>query len=198
MKWTIETGLVSREVIDVIDARYRSYLRGEVSELAICGEMVQMYQGLREPELRQAAKTFVEDRVEDHIFPEMLELVAALRADGTEIWAVSSTNDWVIEEGVRRFDIPPERVLAARVEIRNGVATRHLLDVPTDEGKVEALRRAGVEAPEIVFGNSIHDAAMLRIARRAYPVNPSPALLELSLRQQWPVYYPKSVREPAK
>lgn len=198
MKWTIETGLVSREVIDAIDARYRSYLRGEVSELAICGEMVQMYQGLREPELRQAAKTFVEDRVEDHIFPEMLELVAALRADGAEIWAVSSTNNWVIEEGVRRFDIPPERVLAARVEIRNGVATRHLLDVPTDEGKVEALRRAGVEAPEIVFGNSIHDAAMLRIARRAYPVNPSPALLELSLRQQWPVYYPKSVREPAK
>lgn len=33
MKWTIETGLVSREVIDAIDARYRSYLRGEVSTL---------------------------------------------------------------------------------------------------------------------------------------------------------------------
>ncbi len=56
MKWTIETGLVSREAADWIDSRYRLYLRGEVSELAICGEMVQMYQRLREDEMRRAAK----------------------------------------------------------------------------------------------------------------------------------------------
>ncbi len=48
MNWTIETGLVSREATDWIDARYRGYLRGEISEIAICGEMVQMYQRLCE------------------------------------------------------------------------------------------------------------------------------------------------------
>ena len=53
MKWSIETGLVSREAADWIDARYRAYHRNEVSEIAICGEMVQLYQGLREDELRQ-------------------------------------------------------------------------------------------------------------------------------------------------
>ena len=56
MKWTIETGLVSREATDWIDSRYRGYMKGEVSEIAICGEMVQMYQRLREDELRRAAK----------------------------------------------------------------------------------------------------------------------------------------------
>ncbi len=66
MTWTIETGLISREVTDAIDARYRMYLRGEVSELAICGEMVQMYQGLRESEMRKAAECvlFEADRAE--------------------------------------------------------------------------------------------------------------------------------------
>ena len=198
MKWTIETGLVSREVTDAIDLRYRSYLRGEVSELAICGEMVQMYQGLREPEMRQAAKAFFKDMIEANIFTEMRELVTELRAGGAEIWAVSSTNDWVVEEGVTRFGIPAERVLAARVRVRQGVVTNELIDVPTDEGKVEALLRAGVTSPDAVFGNSVHDAAMLAIGRRAFPVNASIALAEMSAQRQWPLFYPKAVREPAK
>ena len=40
--------MVSREMADWIDGRYRGYLKGEVSEVAICGEMVQMYERLRE------------------------------------------------------------------------------------------------------------------------------------------------------
>jgi len=193
MKWSIDTGLVSREAADWIDSRYRAYHRNEVSEIAICGEMVQLYQGLREDELRRAAREFFSARIERNIFPEMLELVNELRASGADIWAVSSTNDWVIEEGVQRFGIPANRVLSARAEIRNGVISDVLRDVPTDEGKVASLNRAGITAPGAVFGNSIHDAAMLEIAGRAFRVNPTPALLERSSREGWPVYYPASV-----
>jgi HAD superfamily phosphoserine phosphatase-like hydrolase len=194
MNWTIDTGVVSREAADWIDVRYRSYKRGEVSELAICGEMVQLYQGLREDEMRRAAKEFFASRIERNIFPEMLELVAELKDRGVDVWAVSSTNDWVIEEGVRRFGIPVDRVLAAEVEVRGGVVTDVIRDVPTDEGKVTSLARVGITAPDAVFGNSVHDAAMLAIARRAFPVNPAPALLERSAREGWAVYYPASVR----
>jgi HAD superfamily phosphoserine phosphatase-like hydrolase len=193
MNWTVETGLVSREATDWIDARYRGYLKGEVSEVAICGEMVQMYQRLREEEMRRAAAVFFESQVERNIFPEMRVLVEELRGNGTDIWAVSSTNNWVIEEGARRFGIPANRVLAARVAVKDGVVTDTLIDVPTDEGKVAALARAGVMAPDVVFGNSVHDAAMLTIARGAFPVNPTPALVERSAQEGWPVYYPGSV-----
>lgn len=193
MKWSIETGLVSRDAADWIDSRYRAYHRNEVSELAMCGEMVQLYQGLREDELRRAAREFFSTKVERNIFPEMLDLIEKLRAKGTNIWAVSSTNDWVIEEGVRRFGIPAERVLAARVEVKNGIITDVLHDVPTDEGKVASLNRSGVHMPDAVFGNSVHDAAMLAIARRAFPVNPTVALLERSGQEGWAVYYPASV-----
>jgi phosphoserine phosphatase len=193
MKWTVDTGLVSREAADWIDARYRAYNRGEVSEIAICGEMVQIYQGLREDELRRAARDFFASRIERNIFPEMLQLVNDLRANSVDIWAVSSTNDWVIEEGVKRFGIPANRVLAARVESKNGVVTDNLLDVPTDEGKVASLARMGIHEPHAVFGNSIHDAAMLAIARRAYPVNPTEGLLDRATKEGWAVYYPASV-----
>ncbi len=91
------------------------------------------------------------------------------------------------------LSIPANRVLAARVAIDNGLVTDTLLDVPTDEGKVSALHSVGLTAPDAVFGNSVHDAHMLAIGRRAFPVNPSPALLQRSAQEGWPVYYPASV-----
>lgn len=193
MRWTIETELVSREMTDWIHGRYQGYVRGEVSEATICGEMVAMYQGLREAELREAARTFFAKAIEPNLFPEMQALVGRLQERGTEIWAVSSTNDWVIEEGVTRFGIPADHVLAARVAIADGVVTGEVLDVPTDEGKVRALARMGMVKPDAVFGNSVHDAAMLAIARGAFPVNPTEALVERSGREGWAVYYPASV-----
>ncbi len=193
MRWTVETGLVSPERIAWLDGQYQGYLAGQVSELAICGEMVQVYAGLREQELRAAAATFFRMQIEPNIFPELRQLIGTLQEAGTDIWAVSSTNDWVIEEGVQRFGIAPNRVLSARVHVVDGLITDRLIDVPTDEGKVAALRRVGLPSPDAVFGNSVHDAAMLRIARRAFPVNPTPALLAESATAGWPIYFPASV-----
>lgn len=196
MRWTIERGVLSPEAIARLDVRYRGYLAGQVSELEICGEMVQIYAGLRDSEMRAAAAEYFSTQVERNIFPELLDLIRELQAAGTEIWAVSSTCDWVVEEGVRRFWIPPGRVLSARVEVVDGMVTDRLIEVPTDEGKVTALARVGIAAPDAVFGNSVHDAHMLAIARRAFPVSPSPELLERSAREGWAVYYPASVAPP--
>jgi phosphoserine phosphatase len=197
MHWTIDTALISPEQISWMNARYEGYKRGDVSELAICGEMVQVYRGLPVETLRRAAADFFRSYIEPNIFPEMAQLIAELQRNGCDIWAVSSTNDWVIEEGVRRFNIPANRVLAARVEASDGLITDRLIHVPTDEDKVEALRRVGItadiNAPDAVFGNSVHDAAMLTIARGAFPVNPSTDLLSRSAAEGWPVYYPASV-----
>jgi phosphoserine phosphatase len=193
MTWSIEAGLLSRNASDWIDARHRLYRHGQVSEEGICGEMVQVYAGLREDELHRAAARYFAAHIEPQIFPEMEALVADLHAAGTEIWAVSSTNNWVIEEGVRHFGIPPERVLAAEVRVQEGLIHSDLIDVPTDEGKANALRRAGVPAPTVVFGNSIHDAAMLEIAERAFPVNPTPGLVEVAAQRGWAVFYPEAV-----
>jgi phosphoserine phosphatase len=190
MLWSIEQGLVSRSTSDWVDARYRAYLDGQVSELDICGEMVQIYAGLRDQELRAAAAQFVAEFVPSRVFAEMAQLVAALRQAGVELWAVSSTNKWVVAEGVRAFGIPEERVLSAEVRIIDGLATSELVEVPTDESKASALRRAGVGHPDAAFGNSIHDLAMLEIARLPFPVNPSPGLIEAAVKNGWGHFRP--------
>lgn len=192
MAWSLEQGLVSRSMSDWIDTRYRAYMAATVSEAQMCGEMVQIYAGLREQELRSAAEQYVSQFVRRRVFAEMESLVGKLRQAGTELWAVSSTNKWVVSEGVRELGIPEERVLAAEVAVKDGVITDQIVDIPTDEGKAIALNRVGLAQPDAVFGNSIHDVAMLRIAVRAYPVNPSPALLEAAARFGWGYFRPQA------
>jgi phosphoserine phosphatase len=192
MVWSLEQGLVSRSTSDWIDTRHRAYRSGQVSEEEICGEMVQIYAGLRDQELRAAAAQYVKEFVHEHIFAEMADLVATLRKNGVELWAVSSTNRWVVAEGVRDFGIAEERVLAAEVRVTDGLITTEIVDVPTGPGKAVALKRVGLTAPDAVFGNSIHDLAMLEMARHPFPVNPSPALLETVAKNGWGYFRPDS------
>jgi phosphoserine phosphatase len=195
MVWTIEQGIVSRSTSDWMDTRYRAYLAGGVSEVQICGEMVQMYAGLRDDELRSAAARYFNEHIRPHIFSEIAALVAALRKANVELWAVSSTNKWVIAEGVRDFGIPEERIIAAEVKVANGMITSELVDVPTGPAKAAALRRAGLPRPDAVFGNSLHDLAMLEIAVHPFPVNPSLGLLEECAKRGWGYFRPSEVVE---
>jgi phosphoserine phosphatase len=191
MVWSLEQGLVSRSTSDWVDTRYRAYMAGKVSELQICGEMVQIYAGLQERELREAAAIYVREFVSGRVFAEVAALVATLRQAGVDLWAVSSTNKWVVAEGVREFGIAEDRVLAAEVRVAQGLISSEVLDVPTDQGKVDALKRVGLHFPDAVFGNSVHDLAMLKIARCAFPVNPSPALIEAAQKNGWGYFRPR-------
>ena len=90
MVWSLEQGLVSRSTSDWIDTRHRAYRAGQVTEEEICGEMVQIYAGLREQELREAATLYFKQFIHEHIFPEIATLMAKLRQAGVELWAVVS------------------------------------------------------------------------------------------------------------
>ena len=188
--WEARRGLISKAVADWALLRYAEYKLGKVDERTMCGEMVTLHAGIPVAEIESAAELFVEGEIEKRIFPAMKRLVNALATQGCEIWAVSSTNNWVIEAGVRRFGIPKERVLAASVVCENGIATDRLIRVPTDEGKAAAITDVIQRVPDAVFGNSIHDAAMLEMAKHAFAINPNPDLFNLAHRRGWPIYQP--------
>ncbi len=189
--WSLEQGLVSRSTSDWVDTRYRTYLAGMVSERDMCGEMVQIYAGLRDDELRAAAALYVREAVPSWIFPEMAALVDRLRRAGVELWAVSSTNKWVIVEALRAFGIGEDHVLAAEVRVAGGLISAEILDVPTDEDKAAALARVGLARPDAVFGNSIHDLAMLEAARHPFPVNPTAELMVAAAKNGWGYFMPR-------
>jgi len=129
--WELRRKVVSDEVITAIRARYADYRAGKVSEDDMCGEMVTLHRGLRESDVKRLAAQFFEENIARNIFPEMQELVGRLIEAGSEVWAVSSTNEWVIEAAMKHFGIPANRILAAAVEVKGGVITDRLTRIPS-------------------------------------------------------------------
>ena len=192
--WEIEQKLLPPDVSKSILDRYQEYLAGKVTEDEMCGEMVQIHRGIEERRIRQFAARFAQSNVILQIFPEMHHLVDALQKLGTEVWAVSSTNNWVIEEAVRGLGISPRRVLAVRVEIENGKATDRLGEMTSGPGKARALKRVLSRPLNVSFGNSIFDLAMLELAQNPIAVNPNRDLLEICEQRGWPFYQPSVVK----
>jgi phosphoserine phosphatase len=120
----------------------------------------------------------------------MRELVRRLHQHGCEIWAVSSSNEWVIRAAMKYFGIPADRILAAKVELEKGVATDRLLRVPCGPGKPQALREVAKKDIDAAFGNSRWDAEMLAMAKHAFAINPNPDLEALARKRGWTVYFP--------
>lgn len=192
--WEIERGLVTPDVARWAIQRYEEYKAGQVNEEQMCGEMVTMNRGVSHERLQQAAREFFDEVVSHRIFPELLDLTHRLAEQGCELWAVSSTNNWVVEAGAEGFGIPRERILAACVHIENGLASDRLIRVPTDELKAASIREVIGRPMEAVFGNSVHDHAMLELAKWPFCVNPNADLELIARKRGWPVYKPLPVR----
>ena len=190
--WEIEQRLLPRAVADWVIPRYADYKAGKVDEETMCGEMVTVHAGIEVSRIEAAAEKFIEEVIAPRIFPEMLELTARLREAGCILYAVSSTNQWVIGAGARRFGISPQNIFAACVEIENGKASNRLIRVPTDEGKARVVRELLKLTPDAVFGNSDHDVAMLQLARHAIAVSPNAALSALAIQHGWRTFWPAS------
>ena len=186
--WELEQGLVSKEVAEWARARYADYKAGQVAEEVMCGEMVTMQRGLREEVVQQAANTYFAQGIASNIFPEMHELVQRLRASRCDVWAVSSSCQWIIRSGMRSFGIPQNRILAAEVAVENGTVTDRLIRVPSGPGKPEAIRAVLKSAPDCAFGNAIWDREMLAMSKHPFAINPNPNLKEVALANGWTVY----------
>ena len=153
--------------------------------------MVAWHKGISVSTLEQAGERYFAERGEKNIFPEMQVLVARLLHDGCEIWAVSSTNEWVVRAGVARYGIRADHVLGVSLGSENGIVTERLIRVPTDEGKARAVREFVGEQVDMVFGNSMHDEAMLKLARHPYAINPNPDLKQIAQQRGWQIYQPE-------
>ena len=188
--WEIKRGVVSAEVGRAMCARYAEYKAGKVSEDDMCGEMVTMHQGMSDASLMDVATEFMTSHFPGRIFPEMKNLVHQLHENGCEIWAVSSSNEWLIRAGMKQFGIPDNRILAAKAELSNGVVTDKLVRIPSGPGKPKALQEVAGKEIDAAFGNSRWDVDMLAIAKHAFAVNPNPDLEAAARQRGWSLYFP--------
>jgi HAD superfamily phosphoserine phosphatase-like hydrolase len=194
--WELKRGLLSDEAARRLRGRYADYKAGKVSEEQMCGEMVTIHSGLAESDVLMAAKQFFDENFVKQIFPEMRELIHRLQGSGCDVWAVSSTNEWVIRAAMKHFGIDEKKILAAAVEIDGGRITDRLIRVPSGAGKPRAIREIVGKDPDAAFGNSRWDADMLAIARHAFAVNPNPDLEKKARENGWTVYWPERIQNP--
>ena len=185
-----EQKLVSEEIKSWARSRYAAYKAGQVAEDIMCGEMVTMHRGLQEEEVQQAADAYFAQAIAPNIFPEMRELVQRLRAAGCDVWAVSSSNQWIIRAGMTHFGIPQNRILAAEVAVQSGIITDRLIRVPSGPGKPAAIRSVLNSAPDCAFGNAIWDREMLAMSKHPFAINPNPDLKAIAIANGWTVYQP--------
>jgi phosphoserine phosphatase len=192
--WEIRNGVVPAEVGQAMRARYVEYKAGKVSEEDMCGEMVTMHKGMSDVVLMGAATEFMTRFFPGSVFSEMKELVRRLQEIGCDVWAVSSSNEWVIRAGMKQFGIAEDRILATKPELEEGLVTDRLVRIPSGLGKSQALREVVRKKVDVAFGNSGWDADMLAVAKHAFAVNPNPDL-EVTARQRgWTIYFPDGTR----
>jgi phosphoserine phosphatase len=193
--WELREGNIVDGALDrPLRERYAAYRRGEVDETTICGEMVTMHKGISELKLMNAAGRFFDEFFVSQIFPEMRKLVRRLQENSCEVWAVSSTNEWVIRAGMKHFGIPDNRILAAKVEVDGDLATDRLIRVPSGAGKPQALREVVGRGIDVALGNSRWDAEMLAMAEHAFAINPNPDLETTARERGWPIYFPEGTQ----
>ena len=194
--WELEHGLVADQIVEWARQRYADYKAGKVAEDVMCGEMVTMHRRLQEEVVQQACDAYFAQAIAPNIFPEMRELVQRLRASGCDVWAVSSSNQWIIRSGMRSFGISQNRILAAEVAVENGIITDRLIRVPSGPGKSEVIRSVLKSSPDSVpdcaFGNAIWDREMLAMSKHPFAINPNPDLKEIAIAKGWNVYQPQA------
>jgi HAD superfamily phosphoserine phosphatase-like hydrolase len=188
--WEIDKGVVSPEVARAMRDRYAEYKAGKVTEEDMCGEMVSMHNGLTETVMMTAAREFMSSAFPGRIFPEMMELVGRLQQQGCEIWAVSSSNEWIIRAGLEQFGIDADRILAAKAQMNGELVSESLVRVPSGPGKPKALREVVNREIDAAFGNSRWDTEMLMMAKHAFAVNPNPDLEAIARERGWTIYFP--------
>jgi phosphoserine phosphatase len=188
--WELKRGVLPDDVARWARTRYADYKAGKVSEEQMCGEMVTMHSGLAESEVQLAAKQYFDENFVSQIFPEMRELIRRLQRSGCDVWAVSSTNEWVIRAAMKYFGIDERKILASSGKIDGGRITNQLIRVPSGEGKPRAIRDVIAKDPDVAFGNSRWDADMLAIARHGFAVNPNPDLENMARERGWTIYWP--------
>ena len=191
--WGIETGLVPPDTGRWAKQRYSDYRVGRVSEEIMCGEMVTIHRGLSNDAVQKAADNYFEDILAEGIFPEMQALVHDLQRHGCEVWAVSSSNQWIIRSGMRHFGIPWNRILAAEVRVDGDTITDELIRVQIGPAKPAAINEVSARQPDATFGNSIWDKEMLEMAPRPFAINPRPELETIARTNGWRIYVPEHI-----
>lgn len=168
---------------EVASALYAAFNAETYPEDRAFAMMAWAFAGWLEEDVVAFAEQVLEARrIGARVRPELVRVLDWARSRGLGVFVVSASPRVIVERGVGRLGIAPDRVFAMTPAVRGGRVEPELCAPPTyGDGKIRALERALPSLPVLAaFGDSAYDAAMLRIARVPVAVSPSPKLVALA------------------
>jgi phosphatidylglycerophosphatase C len=181
-----EIGLTARGKSPTALARslYAAYAADRYPYGRVFAMMTWAFAGWHEDEVHAFAQRVLDDsRIEARIRPEMQRILAWAEARKVQVVVVSASPIAIVEAGAARLGAPVARSFAMTPAIGADRLLLPRLDglLVYGEGKVRALADAGITAPLLAaFGDSHHDAPMLRISRIPVAFTPSQRMLEIA------------------
>jgi phosphatidylglycerophosphatase C len=165
-------------------ALYAAYASDRYPHDRALAMMAWAFAGWHRDEVRAFAEQVLDEgRIEARIRPEMRRLLAWAEANGVPIYVASASPIAIVEAGVSRLGVTALRALAMTPAIDERGVLLPRIDGPivNGDGKIRALEAAGVNGTILgAFGDSRHDAPMLRAARVSVAVTPAPHLREIA------------------
>ena len=101
------------------------------------------------------------------MFPFQQSLIEWLRAQKVEVFVVSSSLKWVLDQALQAYNIPSQNIIGVQTKIQKGIITNQaILPAPIYKDKVPAFQahtKKGV-CPILVAGNTLADQALLEFS----------------------------------
>ncbi len=129
--------------------------------------LAQILDGFKLTEVQKWVKQFfTENPLKAFLFHKCT--IEFLHSKNIPVYIVSSSIQWVLEEALKKFNIPPHRIIGVRTIVQNGIITdQPVLPAPVHENKIKALheKTQGMN-PFLVSGNTPADLSLLEASSR--------------------------------
>jgi HAD superfamily phosphoserine phosphatase-like hydrolase len=127
------------------------------------------------------------------IRPEIQALIAAFQSASWDVWVVTASTPYLVEEAALRVGVGRNRVLGMRLVVADGIYTGSISGpICYGVGKVEEIMRSIGRLPDFAAGDTWTDLEMLQSAKQAMLVgNRKPKLTALALEAGWICHSPQ-------
>ncbi len=150
-----------------------------------CREFASRQEGFSLEEFKIQSRQVLE-KTPLQVFTFQKKLLKFLKEKEIFIYVVTASLKWLVEEAVKKYNLPIDKVLGMESHIENGKITSKLIEPLTyDLGKREALLQvAGPKKPLLAAGNSPSDLSLLNMAKISFVVNSADSKNENYISEQ--------------
>jgi HAD superfamily hydrolase (TIGR01490 family) len=147
--------------------------------------------GISRATLEEIARESFNRALKGDLYPEAVELVRAIRADGRRVILATSSLDFIVEPLAEYLSA--DGLLATALEFQDGKSTGRMQGTPMFRAEKKArvlswLAREGVPARQCSFySDSIYDLPLLEAVGRPVAVNPDFRLRRVARRRGWQI-----------